>query len=289
MRSSYMKYLFIFALSCLVSTLHAQSLNAETESGLLSLYEDIFAQKSDADKEKASAKFKETLRPLLLKQGMMDYPFDSLNLCKLVSPDERFRIFNWNIPLKGGKELYEGLIAIPDEKTGMVKVIELKDRSADLARPEDKVTRADNWFGALYYKIIPFKRSGGDHYVILGWDGDSRISNRKVIDVITLRGGDVRFGAPVFKTEKGMKKRVLFTFSQEVSMSLVYDEKKERIIFDHLAPKESRLEGQYQFYGPDMSFDALELSKGKWIWISDVVFKRKRNEKDKNFNDPRIR
>jgi hypothetical protein len=265
----------------------AQGIDSENESELSARYAEVMSQESAEARMEASDRFKAALRESLYKSGALEYPFDSLRMCKMISPDKRFRIFNWNVPLANGAEHYEAILMIPDPKTGMVKLIDLVDDSAEMDKVESRVCKPENWFGALYYDIIPFKKGGGDHYILLGWDGDSRITNKKVIDVISLTGNTVRFGAPIFKTEEGMKKRILFTYAEQISMSIVYQEKEKRIIFDHLAPRNQSLKGQYQFYGPDMSHDALEFKNGKWYWFSNVEFKRKRTGKDKDFNDPR--
>ena len=39
------------------------------------------------------------------------------------------------------------------------------------------------------------------------------------------------------------------------------------------------LEGLPQYYGPDGSYDALEMKKGKWVTVEDVDV---RNDKNKN-------
>lgn len=288
MRNS-IRFVILFASIILGVIGKGQALKADSDDRLQNFYKAIFEQDSDEDRMTASQEFKTHLKSLLYEPGAMERPFDSLKMCKKGSKDGRFRIFNWNIPMSDGAQVYEALIMIPDAKTDMVNVIELTDKSTAMSKVEGRVSLPNNWFGALYYDIIPFKKSGGDYYILLGWDGDSRITNKKVIEVMTLNGNNVRFGAPVFKTDKGTKKRVVFTFAEQVSMSMVYDEKNDRIIFDHLAPREPRLEGQFQFYGPDMSFDALQLKKGKWNWQSDVEFKRRRTDKDKNFNDPRVK
>ncbi len=265
----------------------AEGIDAQTESQLATLYAQVNSLDDPDARMEASQAFKEALKEQLYSPDALEYPFDSLRMCKMLSPDKRFRIFNWNVPIANGAEYYEAILMIPDPKTGMVKLIDLVDDSAEMDKVESRVCKPENWFGALYYDIIPFKKSGGEHYILLGWDGDSRITNKKVIDVISLSGSTVRFGAPVFKTEEGMKKRILFTYAEQISMSIVYQEKEERIIFDHLAPRDQSLKGQYQFYGPDMSHDALAFKKGKWYWVSNVEFKRKRTGKDKDFNDPR--
>jgi hypothetical protein len=73
----------------------------------------------------------------------------------------------------------------------------------------------------------------------------------------------------------------MFEYSADVSMSLKYNEKRNQIIYSHLGPRKEgpSLEGLPQFYGPDGSYDALELKKNKWITVEDVDI---RNEKSKN-------
>ncbi len=283
----WMKSFLSVLIILLSSFISAQGIDAAKESELLRLYEGITSPDNADDRMAASDLFKKTLKEQLYSTGAIDHPFDSLRMCKMLSPDKRFRIFNWNVPLDDGLEHYEAILMIPDAKTEMVKLVELKDKSAEMDKIEARVCRPENWYGALYYDIIPFKKGGGDHYVLLGWDGDTRISNKKVIDVISFNGSNIRLGSPVFKTEEGIKKRVIFTYAEQISMSIVYQEKEKRIVFDHLAPRDQSLQGQFQFYGPDMSHDALEYKKGKWYWASNIEFKRKRTGKDKDFNDPR--
>lgn len=265
----------------------AEAIDPATESELAALYSEIRTLDEVDARMAASDTFKEALRAQLYKSDALEYPFDSLRMCKLLSPDKRFRIFNWNVPLENGQEHYEAILMVPDPKTGMVKLVELVDESADMTKVEGRLCKPENWFGALYYDIIPFKKGGDNQYILLGWDGDTRITNKKVIEVISFNGANIRFGAPIFKTDEGMKKRILFTYGEQLSMSIVYREKEKQIVFDHLAPRNQSLQGQYQFYGPDMSHDALELKKGKWSWVSNIEFNRKRTGKDRGFNDPR--
>ena len=75
----------------------------------------------------------------------------------------------------------------------------------------------------------------------------------------------------------------MFQYSAEVAMSLKYNDKRNQIIFSHLAPKDEgpTLEGQWQYYGPDGSFDAYEQRKDRWVLQEDVDI---RNDKTKNDN-----
>jgi hypothetical protein len=66
-------------------------------------------------------------------------------------------------------------------------------------------------------------------------------------------------------------------------MSLKYIERKKQIIYSHLAAREDGafLEGMFQFYGPDGSFDAIELKKDRWVSIEDVDARNNQKEMDK--------
>jgi hypothetical protein len=276
-----------FSFFFLFHSLSAQSQIDGIEKELSQKYEAMNAARSDSARMFLSDAFKAELKRSLYKTEAFEHPFRSLKMCTITSPDKAFRVFNWNIPMNDGTHRYEALIMIPRaaQERELMDVIELKPIEKDLDRLENRSFREGEWMPFLIYEIIPDKKE--DQYILLAWDGHDRISNRKVIDVITISSRSVRLGAPVFKDGKSTYKRVLFTYAEEVNMSLRYQEKEKRILFDHLAPKDPRLEGQFQFYGPDMSFDSYISDKGKWNLESDVEFLRKRQEKDKKFNDPR--
>ena len=49
---------------------------------------------------------------------------------------------------------------------------------------------------------------------------------------------------------------------------------------------EASFEGQYQFYGPDLSYDGFEFKNGKWLYIKDVDARNSKSEKDKTYTNP---
>lgn len=213
-----------------------------------------------------------------------DYPFDSLeSIFKGKSPDDEFRMFNWNVERDNGEHKYYCLILT---KNG--DVIELKDKSNSIINPEYKTLDQDNWYGALYYKIIPVKK-GGTKYTLLAWDGNSRVTTKKIIDVMYFSGKKVKFGTTLFKTEKDTKRRVIFEYADAAYMSLkYYDNKKEQlIVFDHLMPSTPQLEGFYQYYYPDMSQDAFYFEGGKWVYKKDFDARNKASKKDDKYIDPK--
>lgn len=193
---------------------------------------------------------------------------------QLKSSDEKVQMLCWNVALNNGDFNYHAVMVHQPTK-GEVVVTVFED-SEDWERINRKSVRPNKWYGALYYKILPNKFKGKTYYTILGWDGKDNITNRKVVDVITFQGKSVILGSSMFKDENDRPlHRLIFEYANDVSMALNYDEKEKMIIMDHLAPEDSRFVGQYQFYGPDFSYDALQFKKGEWLFLRDVFAKNR--------------
>ena len=287
------KNLILFFLLC-GFVCHSQT---EEQKKQLSLYEDslkkiqkdIFKAKNDGLKRLAGQQFGDIVERALNVENSFNFPFDSLkDVARLVSPDKKLRIINWNLPLDDGTHEYYGYIQAYNAKTKKYDVFKLVDRSADVRNPETYTSDHSKWYGMLYYKIILGKINKKPVYTLLAWDGNDKISNKKIIDVLSFNSNGVpQFGMDIFKMEKRSPKRVVFEFVKDASMSLKYDEKKNRIIFDHLAPPDESLKGQFQFYGPDFSFDGLKFEKGFWIYIRDIDARNEKNKKDDTYIDPK--
>lgn len=263
----------IVFLSCIFSfpTVKAQDL-AEREMELVHLLDQLRSAKDDAEKNHANSKFKSKLEETIQLEGAFDYPFSQLKtMGSIKSPDNAFRLFNWNIERDDLTQVYYCYILTFDTRKKEYKVIELKDNSFMLPQKPEEILEADNWYGALYYKIIPVKKGSKTLYTVLGWDGNNSVSTMKVIDVLNFSGSTVRLGSPIFKMPKETLKRVFFEFAKKTTMYLSYEEHYDRIIFDHLAPESPALTGLYSMYVPDLSHDAFVFNDGKWFLVEDVV------------------
>ena len=64
--------------------------------------------------------------------------------------------------------------------------------------------------------------------------------------------------------------RLVFEYSAELSSSIRYNAQLKMIVFDHLAPLHPLYHGNYQFYGPDGSYDGLRFIEGIWVREDDV-------------------
>lgn len=268
-------FLFLFATPCMAQV---EKL-AEYQDSLKKLAPIILKGESDEIKQEANERFLTLLKEALNLDPSLNFQFDSLiTIARITSLDNKFRIFNWHLPLEDGTYKYFGYIQTNIKKNQ--NIYTLKDKSNETPSPETKILNHSNWFGSHYYKMVPLKKK---KYVLLGWDGNDALTNRKIIEPFSFDNkGFPRFGDRLPDEKNKQQKRVIFTYAQDATMSLKYDENKKIILFDHLSPKEPQLKGQYQFYGPDFSFDAYEYVKGKWMYIKDFDARNERQQNKKH-------
>ncbi len=232
------------------------------------------------------------LRKVLRIDEAFNFPFDSLSklMSTIKSPDNSFRIFNWNIELEHEEQFYCCLILKYDPKKEEYITIELFDKSASASDPEYMQYNSRTWFGALYYSIIPIQKNNNVIYTLLGWDGNNKFSNKKIIESMSFQNRDIiKFGLPIFEySSNKTKRRVIFQYNKRSMMSLKYNKnkKEELIIFDHLMPRSPQLEGMHDWYVTDLSFDAFKLENGKWSFINNIKPRSTNNFKDRPYNDP---
>lgn len=227
---------------------------------------------NDQEKLKRNKALKDTLTHVLSQKGAFTHQFSSLkSMGTITSPDNKFRFFNWNIEMDNHTQKYECLMMIYDTRTKKYKVIEFKDNSLLLPpRPTSTLT-SSNWYGALYYKIIPKKKGSKTYYTLLGYDGNNQTSTIKIVDALTITGTRVKLGAPIFLTDDGVEKRLFFEYSKMATMSLKYQDNRDLIIMDHLAPESPNLEGFREYYVPDLTYDAMAFQRGKWVTRKNII------------------
>jgi outer membrane lipoprotein-sorting protein len=242
------------------------------ENRLKNMFDSLYSFSNDFEKVKYNTVIIDEFKSFLASENSFENQLDSITtIGKIVSDDERVKVYTWNIPLKNGSHKFYGFIHYyhKDEKT--YKYYELTETNDKSLYNEKSRLSPSKWYGALYYKIIHVSYRGEDQYILLGFDPNDVFSNKKLIDVLTFdEYGYAFLGKPVFKYPNEQKSRIIFEYSSRAQMALNYNEKEELIIFDHLAPSRPSYRGKYQFYGPDFSYDALEFDKGFWYYKKDV-------------------
>ncbi|MCF6242225.1 MAG: hypothetical protein L3J74_12875 [Bacteroidales bacterium] len=277
MRNYLILLLLIFSIN-----LFAQTPDIKQKSDSIStLFNLILKSKTDKEKIAYNENIKQIFAELLKNTETFDYPFLELKfVSKLVSEDGKLKIYTWNIPYETGEFEYFGFVQL--RKAAGIELIELKDKSKKIKQPENKTLSANNWYGALYYKILTNSYKGKTYYTLLGWDGNDNFTNKKIIDILTYTGKKIQFGSPILKMQNDeLKKRIIFEYSEQAKMMLSYDEKIKMIVFDHLAPEQKKFKGQYMYYGPDMSQDGLVFENGLWILKENLDLRNPDNNKGK--------
>lgn len=230
------------------------------------------AAKTDEQMDQLNADFKKSMENFLKLDGAFEYKFQLLKtVAVLDAPDKKVRIVNWNIEYTDLSYTYGAFVMHVNENKGKIIVTELVDAIDAYSPKPEGIIDAKNWYGCLYYKIVPFERNNKTEYLLLGWDGGTTGSNFKLLDVLTINGNSIKLGSPVFKGKKSTTKRVIFEYSDKSNMVVRFEEKYGRVVMDHLSPESPTLAGLYSYYVPDMSYDAYAYADGAWYLQEDVI------------------
>lgn len=191
--------------------------------------------------------------------------------------------------------LYGGWMKLP----GKSEAVFLQDASRDIEDDPDldyMELDPEYWYGTLYYQLYPFLDLGKRKvYLLFGLDNYHFFTKRKVIDVLVLEEGTVRFGAPLIETEPDLpkeyrKNRFILDYSVQAPASLRYDSDHGKIIFDHLIFMRSDYKAQKVMKVPDGTYSGFELvpEKEKIVFI-EKVFHQTLDEAPGGRPDPKVK
>ena len=290
-----MKFLVVtcFLLVAMPRLIFAQHSDENGRIKQLKLYQDTLIQlgkkfindENDLERKNANYAFIKTLVNALKISNSFLFSFDSVKSISVInSPDNRFRIFSWNIKNSDGSYRFYGTIQL--NTGGKLKMYPLEDYSPLLKNPEDSVTDNRKWFGAQYYKIVPVY-TPKPYYVLIGWKGNTVESTKKVLDVLSFNGDKPALGMPVFDGNGKTRARIVFEYNREVSMLLRYVPENNTIVFDHLAPPDPKLKGKHSSYGPDLTYSGYKLKNGRWVYVDDIDLRNMPEARDDEYVDPK--
>jgi hypothetical protein len=273
---------------------------SQAEDTLRVILASVNNARDDSSKFQYNQLFSACMMEALQIPSTDEYPFESLKtVVKLTSPDKIFRIFQWNLPTRDGKNSYYGFIKMLGQNQPVI--YPLIDHSGSL--PEADTLTLDNmhWLGALYYKIIPEEiQPGRTVYTLLGWAGRNARITQKVIEILSFDDQNKPlFGLKLFPNyHGGALTRIIFRFAASTTMSLKYEkqeiavekkwnskkrvfehtmEETQLIVCDRMVPQDSQLEGQYEFYiAAGDIFDGFVFTHGSWTFIEGLDAKNKK-------------
>jgi hypothetical protein len=289
-------FLIFFLLCCASKDMQAQHSFIFNNGPVMYKYQDslktlsakTFNAESNATRFALNATFIKTLVNALKTPHSFHFNFDSLQKVSILkAPDNSFRIFTWYVPVDDGSYRFFGTIQMATAD-GKLKLYPLIDNTEQIKDP-NAVTGSKNWYGARYYEIVPVVVSGRQtFYTLIGWKGNNPKTSKKVIDVLSFEKGEPVFGKPVFEGLKGavVKNRIIFEYNKMNSMTLTMDKSVNMIVFDHLAPFTAEMEGNFEYYASDLSFDAYKILNGKLKLVENVELKNEPNVMDDFYTDP---
>lgn len=260
----------------------------KSQDSLVRMSEQTAVATNNTERFAHNATFIKTLVNSLKNQNSFNYTFDSLTrISVLKSPDNKFRIFSWYLPVDDGSYHFFGAIQMAT-KDGKLKLFPLIDETAQLT-DVNAITSNKNWYGATYYEIIPVIANGrAPYYILLGWKGNSAKTTKKVIEILSFDKDEPTFGKPVFDQKNiPVKNRMVFEYNKLNSMTLTMDKSVQMIVFDHLVSFNPEMVGNFEYYASDSSFDAYRLTGGRLKLVENVELKNPPNEKDGLYIDPK--
>ncbi len=242
---------------------------AEVDS-VNNLFNEIINAKSEKEKREINNYLISYMREFLKSSTSFGADFSTVkNLSVLKSDDNKLRVYTWNLNYQDGSFQYFGFLQYKDNKG--IKVYFLDDKKFG-TKDEMRLYQTNaEWYGAIYYEIITKKWNSLTYYTLIGWDGADFLLNRKVVEVLYFDRKSIPvFGKKMFKVNRTNTGRLVFEYADRATMLLRFNEQKDMIVLDHLAPPEQKFTNMYQFYGPDFSYDAFIFRGGKWILQPDI-------------------
>ena len=297
MKKAPLSFLITFICSCVITPVFAQLQPDPKSTTILNTYQDsllrctqtMFTATGNTQRFEQNAKFIKMLVSALKTTSSFNYDFDSLRTISVVrSPDHSFRIFSWYVPTEEGTYRFFGTIqmATGDGKLKLYPLIDDTEHFKD----DNVVTTNKQWYGARYYEIIPLMAAGQKTcYALLGWKGNNNKTSKKVIDILSFGENTAQFGKPIFEGPKNapIKNRIVFEYNKLNTMTLRLDKKEQLIAFDHLAPMDSTMVGNFEYYASDSSFDAYRLVGNKLKLVENIELNNDPNAQDDLYIDPK--
>ncbi|MDF1575233.1 MAG: hypothetical protein P1P86_08605 [Bacteroidales bacterium] len=241
----------------------------KAESRLQGLFNQLYGD-SISDKEFLLETIKLEMTVALSMPGSLDFPWNRLDKIGVIrSEDKRMRVFSWHVEDDKDHYRYFGLIQI-ELKKGKIRLYELKDNG----KPQRGMVKYDqsktDWYGKLYYQVLTNTYKRKTFYTLLGMDFNNMLSTIKSVEVMVIQRNEPLFARSLFFNGRDFVDRLVLEYAKQVAISVRYDPGIGMITFDHLAPFHPIYENNFEFYGPDGSFDGLEFEEGHWIYRADI-------------------
>ena len=241
----------------------------KAESELQDLFTQLYSD-SLSEKEAVLDSIMVLMRVSLAEPGSMDFPWGGLTQIGVISSEDlKIRAFTWHIMDDPDHYRYFGFFQVA-LKQGKVRLFELKDNGKGQRGVMKLDQSPEEWYGKLYYQILSHRYKRRNYYTLLGMDFNDSRSTIKSVEVLTLQRNQPRFAKELFFNGRDKVDRVVLEYGDRVAISVRYDPDLKMITYDHLVPLHPIYERNFEFYGPDGSYDGLEFTGGLWNHHKDI-------------------
>ena len=284
---------------------------AEYQAALAQLFGRVAGAATDNERYHASEDAVELLGQALDEEQSERWQWElPRTVSVLTSPDGKFRVFSWAVVRDNGEYECFGAVQFYNDHDEEFQYQILHDKSDELVNREESLLSADNWLGAIYQELIQTSAGDRTYYTLLGWTGVDFLTDRRVIEPVTLRGGVPQFGAPLFRRERNLR-RLVMEYREGAAVQLAYEEqtvqqvtrervkvsgtnryrtiektkehREKMIIFDEVEPQVPGMEGLFQYYVPSGVELAYVWNDGKWEPRSGAQGRLKDKKLNKKF------
>ncbi len=230
----------------------------------IAFYADVMVNAElDLHRIKAHNRFQDLMQSFIASPMSCEVLLDTIPWISVLNgPD--FRVITWQLRLSNDDYKYGGFIQWPN------RVVELKDTRPWINGSLRNTYTAESWYGALYYKLVPFKASGDNAYLLFGFNAENSLINTKVADVLDLSGTEPKFGMPVFTGTDEAQTRLILTYADASSVQLLYDPELNAIVHDHLENLPGVGPNGETLAVSDGSQEGWFFKEGKWVYQEEV-------------------
>ncbi len=203
------------------------------------------------------------------------YPFNKLKekINIIYADDNAFRIFNWGIDFAEIFKRYYGAVQLPQEN---LKLYGLTDYTEKIGKgAEDSILTGGKWFGAIYYRIMAGEVEGKKIYTLFGLNEGNPLSNKKVLDPLTITDSAIVFGAPIFgypsrNFPKQRVNRFVLEYKKDVHVGMNWDAERNVIVLDDLASQIND-PNRRNTYVPTGQYNAFVWANEMWNYKMNIM------------------
>lgn len=266
------KFLWILTSTFLLIGVTNGQTPQEIEDEILSINQ-IPLRKDTTDEAKVkTAKYMQDLLLQVLEQPeSWEYTFEALKYSTIAiadHPKANVRLFTFNVIFNDGRFSHYGVLQRKKRKRKM-EVFPLWDSAQAL--PSNYLEAGlsnENWIGALYYQLIPFKHNRKQVYMIMGFDGHNVHSNRSILDALYFEDGEPLWGYELYRSSEEdptPEAREIFEYHKSTQLLLRYQEEGKHIVVENLVPSQPKYKGNPYYYIPSGDYYAYFQEGKTWV------------------------